>query len=66
MLDAIFVNHAERTIRPSNDIADEFFGVAWGTNGTGAECRRALVQPGGYRWVCSDGRQPMWLGWYRS
>lgn len=55
MLDAIIVDHTTRTIRPAHDIAEEFFGVAWGTNGTAAECRRTLVNPSGYRWCRQSG-----------
>ena len=65
MLDAIVVDHEHRTISPKHDAADEFFGVAWGTNGTAAECRRSIVTPSGYRWVRSDGRLPLHLEWYR-
>lgn len=65
MLDAIVVDAVSKTIRPTHSLADEFFGVAWGTNGTAAECRRTLVGQDGFKWVTSDGRDPAWLGWYK-
>lgn len=58
MLNAIVVDPSTRTIRPTHYAAEEFFGVAWGTNGTAAECRRALVTQAGYRWTRADGRAP--------
>lgn len=44
------------TIRPVTPEGDAYFGLEAGTNGTAAECRRALVQRPGERWVRFDGR----------
>lgn len=46
-------------LRPLDDAGDVFFGLAWGTNGTAAECRRALVEIPGYSWRRSNGKPPV-------
>ncbi len=56
MLDCIHIDHLSCTIRPTTDVADEWFGVSPGSNGTAATCRRALVTPPGYQWVRWNGR----------
>lgn len=50
------VNHVDKTITPADREGDDYFGLGPGTNGTAAICRRALVEPEGYRWVRSSGR----------
>lgn len=51
----VVIDHVKRTIRPSSVDADDYFGLALGTNGTAAICRRALVEPKGYRWLRARG-----------
>lgn len=51
------VDPLRRTIRPTLPEDEDFFGLAAGSNGTGPECRRRLVEPEGkWTWLRPDGR----------
>jgi hypothetical protein len=55
----VAVDPSTQTIRPISDSGDDYFGLAPMTNGSAAECRRALVAPTGFRWLRSSGRAPL-------
>lgn len=42
--------------RPLTVDGDEWFGLAWGFNGTAARCRRLLAAPAAVTWLRHDGR----------
>jgi hypothetical protein len=56
----VVVDNESRTIRPANPDGDEFFGLANGTNGTGAIARRDAAErtetATGYTWLRSNGQ----------
>lgn len=52
----LIICHVTHTIRPADRDGDRYFGLEPGSNGTAATCRRALVQPLGFRWLRSSGR----------
>jgi hypothetical protein len=57
----VVADHTNRILRPRNSAGDDYFGLAPRTNGTAAECRRALLAPPGWRWERSSGRPPVGL-----
>jgi hypothetical protein len=52
----VTTDESTRTIRPIEPAGDEFYGLAMGTNGTGATCRRQLIEGKhpGYHWQRHD------------
>ncbi len=53
---SVAVDPEAKTIRPTTEGGDDYYGLGPGTNGTAAICRRACVDLPGYRWVRSSGR----------
>lgn len=48
------INHSTRTVQPNSSEADDYYGLALGSNGTAAQGRRASA-PEGYTWLRADG-----------
>lgn len=55
---AVILDAKTNTVRPATDAGDAYYGLGPGTNGTAAICRRALVEPPGYRWLRFAGAPP--------
>lgn len=54
----IEIDIATGTIRPIDAEGDEFYGLAWGTNGTAATMRRTCAEgPHRLTWVRHDGQR---------
>lgn len=54
----VTVDHSRRVVRPNHADADDYYGLALGTNGTAATARRETAAPAGYTWRRHDGAQP--------
>ena len=56
------IDAATGTIRPVNYEGDEFYGLAWGTNGTAATMRRTCAEgPHTLTWLRHDGSRAVGL-----